>query len=302
LLAPAIQAVGPWNCSEAGPDILFGSFNGYLKAVLLRVSEARDIGDVSKFQLYERMKTMGAAPPDVLRINEKHMREHYVVNVVGVIITSNYKTEGIYLPPDDRRHYVAWSDVLPPAFDSQPGAGDFPDYFNAMYRWYEKEGGYQAIGTYLATLDISGFNPKAPPLKTPAFWAIVDANRPMEEAEIMDALDAINNPPAITRASLLTGATGDLVEFLLDRKNKKAVSHRIAASGYEVVRNDGAKDGMWVVNGARQVVYAKQSLSVPERIKAARELVATAPKTDWETRSEQLQTEKRQSLRDKFMA
>jgi hypothetical protein len=133
LLAPAVQAVGPWNCAEVSPEDLFGSFNGYLKAVLLRVSEARDMGDVSKFQLYERMKTMGAAPPDVLRVNEKHLKEHHIVNIVGGIITTNYKTEGIYLPADDRRHYVAWSDVMPSAFDSEPGAGDASAYFDAMW-------------------------------------------------------------------------------------------------------------------------------------------------------------------------
>jgi hypothetical protein len=60
LLQPAIQAVGPWNCTEISPEELLGNFNGCLKAVLLRVSEARDMGEVNKFQLYERMKTMGA--------------------------------------------------------------------------------------------------------------------------------------------------------------------------------------------------------------------------------------------------
>jgi hypothetical protein len=33
-----------------------------------------------------------------------------------------------------------------------------------------------AVAAYLATLDISTFDPKAPPPKTDAFWAIVDAN------------------------------------------------------------------------------------------------------------------------------
>ena len=46
------------------------------------------MGDVNKLQLYERMKTMGAAPPDVLRINQKYMGEHHIVNIVGGIITS----------------------------------------------------------------------------------------------------------------------------------------------------------------------------------------------------------------------
>jgi Family of unknown function (DUF5906) len=274
LLAPAVRAVGPWNCAEVSPEDLFGSFNGYLKAVLLRVSEARDMGDVNKFQLYERMKTMGAAPPDVLRINEKHLKEHHIVNIVGAIITTNYKTEGIYLAADDRRHYVAWSDVMPSAFDSHPGAGDASAYFDAMWHWYEKEGGFEDIAAYLATLDISDFNPKAPPLKTPAFWAIVDANRPGEEAEIMDALDMLNNPPAITLDCLMAGAAGDLGAFLHDRKNRKAISHRIVAAGYEIVRNDAAKDGLWVVKKARKVIYALKSLAVPERIKAAQRLAA----------------------------
>jgi len=274
LLAPAVQAVGPWNCAEVSPEDLFGSFNGYLKAVLLRVSEARDMGDVSKFQLYERMKTMGAAPPDVLRVNEKHLKEHHIVNVVGVIITTNYKTEGIYLPADDRRHYVAWSDVMPSAFDRQPGAGDSSKYFDALWTWYEKEGGFEHVAAFLATLDISGFNAKAPPLKTPAFWAIVDANRPAEEAEIMDALDTLNNPPAITLECLMTGAVGDLGAFLHDRKNRKAISHRIIAAGYEIVRNDTAKDGLWVVKGARKTIYALKTLTVPERTKAAQRLAA----------------------------
>ena len=37
--------------------------------------------------------------------------------------------------------------------------------------------------SYLAELDISGFDPKAPPPKTPAFWDIVDAGRAPEDAE-----------------------------------------------------------------------------------------------------------------------
>jgi hypothetical protein len=287
LLAPVVEAVGPWNCCEVSPEDLFGSFNGYSKAVLLRVSEARDMGDLNKFQLYERMKTMGAAPPDVLRVNEKHLKEHHVVNVVGIIITSNHKTDGIYLPADDRRHYVAWSDVVHSDFDSQPGAGDASKYFDSMYRWYQQEGGFEDIAAFLATADLSDFNPKAPPPKTPAFWAIVQSNRPAEESEIMDALDVLNNPPAITVDYLLTAAGPDLFAFLTDRRNRRAVSHRIVDAGYEIVRNGDAKDGLWVVNGARKTIYANKDLSLSDQIKAARALSLTTVKTDWGEKANQ---------------
>jgi hypothetical protein len=43
-----------------------------------------------------------------------------VFNCLGFIITTNYKTDGIYLPADDRRHYVAWSHRK----GAKPGRGD----------------------------------------------------------------------------------------------------------------------------------------------------------------------------------
>jgi Primase C terminal 2 (PriCT-2)/Bifunctional DNA primase/polymerase, N-terminal/Family of unknown function (DUF5906) len=267
LLAPAVEAVGPWNCAEVTPEMLFGRFNGFLKSVILRLSEARDMGDVNKFQLYERMKTMGAAPPDVLRVDEKNLREHSIMNCVGVIITTNYKTDGIYLPADDRRHYVCWSDLTQADFDD--------GYFKTLWDWY-KSGGFENVAAFLGTLDISGFDPKAPPLKTPAFWEIVDANRPTEESEIADVLDVIGNPPAITIDRLIASAGSDLGLFLKDRKNRKAVAHRIGAAGYSVVRNDQAKSGLWVVDSVRKAIYALTSLSVPQRFKAAQQVAAGA--------------------------
>jgi hypothetical protein len=115
-------------------------------------------------------------------------------------------------------------------------------------------------------------DPKAPPPKTPAFWEIVDANRPMEESEIADVLDMIGNPPAITINCLIASASLDLSTFLRERKNQKAVSHRITAAGYSVARNDVAKDGLWVVAGARKTIYAKTSLSVADRVSEAGKL------------------------------
>ena len=46
----------------------------------------------------------------MLRVDEKNLREHSVFNVCGVVMTTNHKTDGIYLPADDRRHFVAWSE------------------------------------------------------------------------------------------------------------------------------------------------------------------------------------------------
>jgi hypothetical protein len=142
------------------------------------------------------------------------LREYNVPNVTGVIITSNHKVDGIFLPADDRRHFVAWSDLDKEDFD--------PGYWQRLWAWYGS-GGDRHVAAYLAELDLSGFDPKAPPPKTQAFWEIVDASRAPED-------------------------------------------------GYVAVRNDGSKDGRWKVCGRNQVIYAKATLSVRDRIIAARKL------------------------------
>jgi len=76
ILEPVKHAIGPWNFQDVSPKQVLGRFNGFLKAVILRISEARDLGDFDRFQFYEHMKTYTAAPPDVLRIDEKNLREY----------------------------------------------------------------------------------------------------------------------------------------------------------------------------------------------------------------------------------
>jgi hypothetical protein len=242
---------------------MLGRFNGFLKSVVLRVNEARDLGDLNRFQFYDHMKSYTAAPPDVLRVDEKNLREHSIPNCCGVVITTNHKADGIYLPADDRRHFVAWSDLTKDDF--------VRDYWKTLWRWYES-GGDGHVAAYLAELDISSFDPKAPPPKTPAFWDIVDANRAPEDAELADVLDQMKNPDAATLTDITNHATGNFKNWIEDRRNRRAIPHRVEKCGYVPVRNDAAKDGLWVINGSRQVVYTRSDLPIAERFRAASEL------------------------------
>ena len=99
LLEPAKYAVGPWNFAEVSPQQVLGRFNDFLKSVILRISEARDLGERDRFSFYDHMKSLIAAPPDTLRVDEKHIPEYAIPNCCAVIITTNHKTDGIYLPP-----------------------------------------------------------------------------------------------------------------------------------------------------------------------------------------------------------
>jgi hypothetical protein len=283
LLEPVKRAVGPWNFQEVSPAQMMGRFNGFIKSVILRLSEARDLGDVNRYQFYDHLKAYTAVPPDVLRCDEKNLREHSVFNCMGVIITTNHKTDGIYLPADDRRHYVAWSSLTKDDF--------LEDYWKELWGWYER-GGYAHVAAYLRILDLSSFNPKAPPAKTAAFWDIVDASRAPEDAELADVLDRMGNPDATTLIGITNKAcelapkdgNGDedknsLAAWLKDRRNRRVIPHRLESAGYVQVRNDTADDGLWRVNGKRQAVYGRADLSVRERLRAAQGLATPYQET-----------------------
>jgi hypothetical protein len=263
ILAPVKTAVGLWNFVDVSPVQLLGRFNDFVKAVILRVSEMRDLGDIDRHAFYDHLKVYTAAPPDVLRVDEKNLREYVVVNVCGVVITTNYRTDGLYLPADDRRHYVAWSPRTGDDFDR--------DYWPALHKWYA-DGGDQHVAAYLHDFDLSDFDPKAPPLKTAAFWDVVDANRAPEDAELADVLDALGAPIAVTLADLVSRATPSLADWLRNRKSARQVPHRMEALGYVSARNDAAKDGLWVVNRRRQVIYVRHELAPQDRVAAARML------------------------------
>ena len=264
ILAPIKAAIGPWNFIEVSPAHLLGRFNGFVKSVILRISEARDLGDVKRFTFHDHLKAYTAAPPDVLRVDEKNLREHAVWNVTGVVITSNHRTDGLYLPADDRRHFVAWSERTKADFSET--------YWTRIWDWYD-HGGTGHVAAFLAEYDLSHFNAKAPPPRTAAFHAIVDANRAPEDAELADALDHLEWPPAVTLADLAGTVPSDFSTWLTDRANARQVPYRLESVGYVAVRNTSAKDGLWKLDDRRRAIYARHDLSLRDRIVAARALV-----------------------------
>ena len=82
----------------------------------------------------------------------------------------------------------------------------------------------------------------------------------------------MGNPDATTLSQITSFATGNFLAWITDRKNRRAIPHRLERCEYTPVRNDIPKDGLWKINGQRQVIYAKATLSVRDRVRAAQEL------------------------------
>ncbi|WP_338830233.1 primase-helicase family protein [Bradyrhizobium sp. 27S5] len=284
ILEPVRRAVGEWNCASVSPKQAMGRFNKFLKSVLLVINEGRDLGEFDRFAFYDHLKTIIAAPPPVQWIDEKRLGEYPVPNVTGVILTTNHKSDGIYLAPDDRRHFVAWSDLT---------KADFTDeYWRDVWRWYD-EGGYAAIAHYLATLNLVGFNPKAPPKKTEAFYAIVNTNRSAENAELADLLDDIRDEKQkagktldtitlrqlIAKAEASNGRHTKIACWVQDAKtNARRIPHRLEECGFVPVRNPDADDGLWRIDGRRQAIYARKSLNEQQRLEAVQRRIEAIKK------------------------
>jgi hypothetical protein len=267
-LQPVKMAVGPWNFQEISPTNLLEAFNPFVKAVVLRMNEAHDLGEserTNRYALYERVKVYAAAPPDVLRCNEKYIRQHYVPNVLGLIVTTNHKTDGVYLPSDDRRHFVAWSNRTKEEFTAQ--------YFNERWGWLLREGGNEHVAAYLAQRDLSTFDPCALPRQTPAFFDIVNASQAPEDAELADVLDELEQPEICSLLAILTSPRGAALEWLLDRRHRRSIPHRMERCGYIALRNPQTEDGLWRIGGRRQTLYVKTNLTPKQQWQAARDYV-----------------------------
>jgi hypothetical protein len=266
ILQPVKEAIGPWNFADVSPQNVLGRFNKFGRSVILRISEARDLGDVDRFAFYDHMKTYTAAPPDVLRIDEKFKGEYYVPNVCGVIITSNHKSDGIFLPADDRRHYVLWSPRTKDNFS--------PEYWPAFWRWLAT-GGTAFVAHYLKTLDLSGWDAKAPPPKTQAFYEIVNANRAPEDAEMADVMDKLGRPDVVTLKQIVSRAAGnDFADWLRDRRNRRRIPHRMEECGYVPVRNQMSYGSDLPESYHQAGIYAARILMQPTKFHLALNLKA----------------------------
>lgn len=249
ILTPVKVAIGERNVHGVSPVNFLDGFNPWLRSVLLVVDEARDLGDVNRYALYERTKTIVAAPPDWLTVNEKHTQQYDVPNVVGVCFTTNHR-DGLYLPSDDRRHFVAWSQLVKEDFDRE--------YFQALHAWYY-EGGSLHVAAYLSEPErLEGFSPKAVPPRTSAWQAMVGADLTTEDDLLVATLDAMSRPDVLHLEDLRNLAPQQLADWLNDRKNARRLPHRLEEAGYRRVDNPADKQGRWRLNGTRtRGLYAR---------------------------------------------
>lgn len=234
---------------------------------------------------------LGGIATGVLPVADKYIRAHPVIDLVGFIITTNHKARGLFLPDDDARHYIAWSNRTWEDWGKPDLETLDRDYFAPLYAWYAT-GGYDAVAHYLMTVPLDDFSPTAPPPKTAAWHEIVNAYADPNKNVLTRILETIGDPDAVTVGQVQAAdADGELPWH--DTHTRNAIPADFEGAGYVNQRNPANKSGRCQVGGKtdrREVaIYVKAKLSKDNRLKAARELFeqerkrATAnPRKKWQ--------------------
>jgi hypothetical protein len=179
MLAPFFWSIGgktKQNCSLVKNEDLSSQWGYALECEVMEIAELRQAEAKDRRALENSLKPIIAAPPELLQVNRKGLHPYMALNRVFVVAFSNERA-AISIPSDDRRWFCLWSDAkrLPEA-DAL-----------ALWRWYEN-GGYQHVANYLQTLDVSAFNPSAPPPMTEAKAIMIDQGRSTAEAYLIELI------------------------------------------------------------------------------------------------------------------
>lgn len=245
-------AIGPWNIANIDPAALDSNFNEFAAATLVRISEAANLHEMSKWALNEQLKVLIAGNPDAVAVNPKYGQKYYIRSHNGTVVTTNHLANAIYIPPDDRRFDVIESATLEEMGLIEPHVRRA--YFENLWGWFHNEGGAAHVAAYLHERDLSGFSAANGQRRTSAHQAVVQSGM-QSDHWLIDILDELGNPNAVRADWIL-----DRGEAQGEKRNdiKRKLANAIGRLDYVVHRNQRTTDGRWKIGGKNVTVYVQK--------------------------------------------
>ncbi len=243
-------AIGVWNVANIEPNAFETNYNTYATAVLVRINEAANLHDMSKWAFNERTKVLIAGSPDIVTINPKYGQQYSVKMYCGVIITTNHLAGGIYIPQDDRRY-----DVIECATLEEMQLTDElvrRAYFSDLWDW-ALEGGTSHVAAFLNERNLSNFSPNNGQRKTAAHREVIGYGAQQDEW-LDDILDGMNYPEMIRLDWLVKAAIGKGEK---EGDIRRKINPALSRLQYMKYSNPGARDGRWKIHGIKITVFIK---------------------------------------------
>lgn len=187
LLYPLTKALGD-NSTTISGDELLENFNDFLLGTKFLLVNETELGDHKDAQtLNARLKPLTAAPPERLRVNQKGVKKVEVRNILSVAMTTNSLLP-FRLSGQSRRIFAIWSGL-----NTRDASGQMTKGWLAywQHRWdWMKAGGFKQCIHYLRnSVDLSDFNPGAPPIVTGFLRDIQESSKPAQQQTIEAFID-----------------------------------------------------------------------------------------------------------------
>ena len=263
LLEPIKAAIGPWNFTEVSPVQMLGRVQRICEICChAKSAKARDLGETDRYAFYEHLKTLTAAPPNILRRRQKaHPR---TCRLKCVQHHHHHKQQKLDAPaerrsPPFRRLVTAQKGRFP--------SGLLERALPLVCQWRKRDSSriISTGSTWLASMQ----RHRRQRHRRFGKSSIRPARRKMLKWPTHSTRSAgLPRSPWADPDKGGFSAPG-FADWLRDRKNRRKIPHRFEEAGYVPVRNPDATDGLWKVTGKRQAVYAKRDLSLRDQIEAA---------------------------------
>lgn len=252
-------AIGVWNVANIDPSAFESSFNEFAASTLVRISEAANLHEMSKWAFNERTKVLIAGSPDTCEINPKYGQKYSVRMYCGVIITSNHLASGIYIPPDDRRYDVIEAATMAEMGLTQEDARRA--YFGELWQWF-LAGGSSHVAAYLHERDLSGFSAANGQRKTDAHKIVV-AGGMTADYWLDDILEELGRPELVREDWLITKAVANGEK---EQDVRKKVQNVMGRLNYTPYKNPATAHGRWFVGKKSTTIYAISGTAIGKDI------------------------------------
>lgn len=178
LLDILFEVLGTHNCRKASSEELDSQYNSYVQNALLVLVEEINLGAGGR-RVYNKLK-------DLITGSTVPMRRMYkdwdnVPNMANFVFLTNLQRP-ILLEKEDRRFFVV----------SSPAKPRDPDYYADFSRWWRNNLG--VIRYFLEQVDVSGFDPFAPPPMTEAKAELIKGSEAPVVQELREMVDE-HRPP-----------------------------------------------------------------------------------------------------------
>ena len=169
------------SAGEVKHEDINGSFNGYMQGKKFLLFQ--EIYQPDNRQFVNDLKTIAAdtAGGEML-INPKYGKQHMQGNLVGFVAMSNHRAP-MAIDANEGRYFCVSSFIKP-----------LGEQFYQDYHEWLSGGGYRSIYGFLLKRDLSHFNCKVLPYKTPAFLAMVTEGLKDYERVINEMIDLRKYP------------------------------------------------------------------------------------------------------------